>query len=186
MLLAIDRANGGELAGLEQVLVAFEVLFHQPPTAPESADALALLCEAGFVEYLQEEIGLTPHGRKLLRRAGLPESPERPRKVTQLLGELEDMDLAPAGSVPAPTEADVGCALETLHGDQHEGVAPTLGADLVGPAIGASLSRYGNALGGGALGGVIGGRQWRVDLNPSSGVISDPPAVAPLGEGEEG
>jgi len=187
MLLAVDGANGGELAGLEQVLVSFEVMFHYPPAVVESAEAIALLCEAGFVEYAQEAIGLTPHGRKLLRRAGLPESPDRPRKVAHLLSEVDEMDLAPEGSVPAPTEDDVASALETLNSDQRQGVAPELGADLAGPAIGASMSIYGGAIGssifGGTLGGVT-GRRWRVDLPPAA-PEAGAPTVAPLEDGED-
>ena len=185
MLLAVDGANGGELAGLEQVLVAFEVLFHHPPTVSESAEAIALLSEAGFVEYVQDQLGLTPQGRKLLRRAGLPESPDRPRKVAHLLGELEEIDLAAEGSVPAPTEADLAAALHTLGSDQLEGVAPMLGADVAGPDVGSSLSLYGSILGGGVgLGGIIGGQRWRVELDRPSAPDPAAPTVSPLTEDE--
>jgi hypothetical protein len=138
-LLAVDAANGGELAGIEQVFEAFEQLFQRRLTPSESADSLALLCEAGFVEYCEGELGLTPHGRKLLRRAGLPRSPDRARKVAELLGELEEADLASEGSVPAPSEEEITDALASLEADDSSDLAPQLGANIAFPQVGSPI-----------------------------------------------
>jgi hypothetical protein len=142
-LLAVDAANGGELAGIEQVFEAFEQLFQRQLTPSESADSLALLCEAGFVEYTESELGLTPHGRKLLRRAGLPGSPDRPRKVTDLLSQLEDGDLAPEGSVPAPSEQDIIDALESLESDDASNLGPQVGPNVAFTQIGSPILGWG-------------------------------------------
>jgi hypothetical protein len=138
-LLAVDAANGGELAGIEQIFEAFERLFQRRPSASQASESVTLLCEAGFVEYVESELGLTRQARKLLRRAGLPGSPDRPRKVADLLSELEESDLAPEGSVPAPSENDINDALENLKIDDSNGTGPRMGADVAMTEIGGPI-----------------------------------------------
>jgi hypothetical protein len=138
-LLAVDAANGGELAGIEQVFEIFEQLFQRRLTTSECAGSLALLCGAGLVEYSESELGLTPRGRKLLRHAGLPGNPDRPRKVADLLSELDESDLAPQGSVPAPSEQDVADALASLEADDASDLRPRAGANIALPVIGAPI-----------------------------------------------
>jgi len=130
MLLAVERANGGELAGLEQVLVAFETLFHRRMEPEAYADACALLCEAGLVEYTDESLGLTPGGRKLLRRTGVPGSPGRPLQVTEQLAGLEEVDLAEAGSVASPDAKAFERATVSLDEDADVGDEPVPGGEL--------------------------------------------------------
>jgi hypothetical protein len=150
-LLAVDAANGGELAGIEQVFEAFEQMFQRRPAASESAGSLALLCEAGFVEYSEGELGLTPRGRKLLRHAGLPGSRDRPHKVADLLGELEEDDLAPQGSIPAPSEQDITDALTSLTADEASDLAPEMGSTVAPLEIGAPILGWRAGAGGNAL-----------------------------------
>jgi hypothetical protein len=137
-LLAVDGANGGTLAGIEQIFQTFEGLFQRRPTALQSAVSFGLLCDAGLVEYVESELGLTSRGRKLLRHAGLPDSPDRPSRVADLLGELEEADLAPEGSVPAPSEHDIEVAVTRPQGDGASDLAPRTGAEVALPAIGVS------------------------------------------------
>ncbi|MGA2211099.1 MAG: hypothetical protein ABSH30_15860 [Acidimicrobiales bacterium] len=130
MLLAVERANGGELAGLEQVLAAFETLFDRQMEPDAYADASALLCEADLVEYTDESLGLTPSGRKLLRRTGVPGSPGRPLQVTEQLATLEPLDLAEAGSVASPDAKTLERAAAALNADADSGDEPVPGDDL--------------------------------------------------------
>lgn len=130
MLLAVERANGGELAGLEQVLVAFETLFDRQMEADAYADACALLCDAGLVEYSDESLGLTAGGRKLLRRTGVPGSPGRPLQVTEQLAALEEIDLAEAGSVASPDAKAFEQAAAALNEDAGAGDEPVPGDEL--------------------------------------------------------
>jgi hypothetical protein len=139
-LLAVDGANGGTLAGIEQIFETFERLFQRRPTASQSAASLALLCDAGLVEYTEGELGLTSRGRKLLRHTGLPGSPDRPGRVADLLGDLEEEDLAAAGSVPAPSERDIEAALNSLEADDAGDAALRTGAEVALPQIGAPLT----------------------------------------------
>lgn len=113
-LLAVEDANGGEWAELEQVIARFRVLFGQWPHADELSDAFGLLCEAGLVDYRDDGLELTSKGRKLLRHAGMPGNQQRPGKVTRLLGEIPDEQLAEEGSVPEPSSGQVSGALERL------------------------------------------------------------------------
>jgi len=112
-LVAVERANGGELAPLPQVLWTMDG-FTPPGSRPSPAGFAAsatLLIRLGVVEYLDDQLGLTPEGRKLLRRSGMPNDPRHVAIVTELVQEFEAADLRPDGSVPAPTEADVHAAL---------------------------------------------------------------------------
>jgi hypothetical protein len=138
-LLAVDAANGGELSGIEQVFRAYEMLFRRRPEVPQVSRSFALLCEAGLVEYADSELGLTSRGRKLLRRAGLPSSPDRPNKVTDLLGELEESDLVPEGSVPVPAESDIADSLADLESDDAAGEPMEIGANIACPPVGVPL-----------------------------------------------
>jgi hypothetical protein len=138
-LLAVDAANGGELAGIEQIFAAFERLFQRQPSALQAAASFALLCEAGLIEFLDSELGLTRHGRKLLRHTGLPGNADRPRRVAELLGELEPADLAPKGSVPAPSDKDITDALTGLQDDDSTGNVLRPGAEVAPPEIGVPL-----------------------------------------------
>lgn len=136
MLLAVERANGGELSGLEQVLVAFQTLFDRQMEPEGYARSCALLCEAGLVESAGEYVGLSPAGRKLLRRTGVPGSPERPHKVADQLGLLENLDLAPEGSVPCPSVAAFEAASASLGPDGEAGGEPMLGSELAPRPLG--------------------------------------------------
>jgi len=142
MLLAVEQANGGELSGLEQVLVAFEFLFERRMRPEAYAESCALLCEAELVEYRDDSLGLTPAGRKLLRRTGVPGNPERPHKVAEQLALLEALDLAVPGSVAAPPLAAFEAASATLSSDGEAGEEPVLGSELAPPPLG-NLSPYG-------------------------------------------
>lgn len=140
-LLAVERANGGELATLEQVVSTFLGLFGEPPDAERFSDSSGLLAEAGFVEYQAEELGLTPAGRRLLRHAGGHNSSGRPERLLGLLGELDEGDLAPEGSRPAPTTEAVSAALADLAHDLKSDSRPVQG-DLIAPQA-ASIWGYG-------------------------------------------
>ena len=73
-MVAVERANGGELAPLLQVLWTLHS-FTPPGSRPSPAAFAAsttLLVELGVVEYVDDQLGLTPEGRKLLRRSGMP------------------------------------------------------------------------------------------------------------------
>jgi hypothetical protein len=111
-LLAVEAANGGEWAALGQVVVTFNVVFGQLPDREEFTESCQLLCEAGLIEYVGEGLGLTPDGRRLLRRAGSRK--ERPKNVAELLGEIDELDLAAQGSVPEPDDIAVAAAFEAL------------------------------------------------------------------------
>ena len=130
MLLAVEGANGGELSGLEQVLVAFETLFQRSMQPEAYARSCALLCEAQLVEWVDDSLGLTPGGRKLLRRTGVPGNPERPVQVADQLSLLEEVDLEPPGSVPAPDARAFEAATKSLASDGEQGDEPVLGSDL--------------------------------------------------------
>ncbi len=115
-MVAVERANGGELAPLEQVLWTLESLT-PPGTRPDPArfaDCVALLIELGVVEYVEHQLGLTVEGRKLLRRSGLLNDPRHVAHVTALLQGFDEADMAerePTEAVPAPTVDDVRRAL---------------------------------------------------------------------------
>ena len=88
-LVAVERANGGELAPLLQVLWTLNS-FTAPrsrPTPAAFAASTTVLIEIGVVEYVDNQLGLTPEGRKLLRRSGMPNDPRHVALVTELLQE---------------------------------------------------------------------------------------------------
>lgn len=98
-LVAVERANGGELAPLRQVLWTLHSFTppHLRPSPAEFAASATLLIELGAVEYVEDQLGLTPEGRKLLRRSGLPNNPRHVALVTELLQEFDDEDFEPDG-----------------------------------------------------------------------------------------
>ena len=112
-LVAVERANGGELAPLLQVL--WTLYGFTPPASRPTPGGFAasarLLIEVGLVEYVDQQLGLTPHGRKLLRRSGMPNDPRHVTHVTDLLQEFDEIDVERDISVEAPSEADVRQAL---------------------------------------------------------------------------
>jgi len=107
-------------------------LFGESPAPARFAEACALLAEASLVEYQDEALGLTSGGRRLLRRAGTMKAAERPERLLSLLRQLDEGDLAPEGSVPAPTAEAVAAALADLDHDLESGNAPVRG-DLLAP-----------------------------------------------------
>jgi hypothetical protein len=113
-LLAVEAANGGEWAGLAQVLVTFHLLFGEWPDVPGFTESCGLLCEAGLVEYAEGGLGLSIDGRKLLRRAGKQGAASRPERLTELLAAIDELDLAEEGTVDKPDEDVVASARDHL------------------------------------------------------------------------
>jgi len=127
-LVAIERANGGELAPLLQVLWTMQSFTppHLRPSPAEFAASARLLIELGAVEYLDNQLGLTPEGRKLLRRSGMLNDPRHVALVTELLAEFDDEEYEPDEPLVAPTELDVRQALSDGDSiEQTEGGAGT-------------------------------------------------------------
>jgi hypothetical protein len=129
-LLAIDQANGGELSSLAQVLATFQQTFNRTADPEEFSEALSLLAEAGLIEYAHHDLGLAPKGRKFMRKSGAPWDPHRPQRLTALLEDLEEGDLAAPGTVPAPSEDDLRAALGEMTSDEQEGDPLVPGAEL--------------------------------------------------------
>jgi hypothetical protein len=137
-LLAVEGANGGEWAGLGQVIVTFRVMFGRRPEAEEFTESCGLLCEARLIEYRRGGLELTAYGRKLMRRAGTEGSVGRPAKVTDLLQELDESSIAGQGSVPEPSADEVAEVLEELTDDvtrDLERVQASNESRLLGPAL---------------------------------------------------
>jgi hypothetical protein len=89
-------------------------MFGQWPETAEFTEACGLLCEAGLVEWQGGALGLTPKGRKFLRRAGRHGAAGRPKLVTDLLQGIDDKELADEGSVPEPSEEQVASVLRAM------------------------------------------------------------------------
>lgn len=137
-LLAVEGANGGEWAGLGQVLATFNVLFREWPEPDDFAESCGLLRDAGLVEYENEGLGLLPAGRKLLRKAGRHGSPERPAKVADMLERLDEGDLVAGDEAAGPTGEEVAAARGQLTEDLRDDYATlhaTNEARLVGPPM---------------------------------------------------
>jgi len=139
-LVAVERANGGELAPLSQVLWTLEGLT-PPGSLPSLAQFTAsatLLIELGVVEYVEDQLGLTPEGRKLLRHSGMPNDSRHVALVTDKLKEFEEIDLEPDPSVPVPTEDDVRRAVSDQDVIEVEDDAwtPVLGEEVPGDPYG--------------------------------------------------
>ena len=91
-----------------------------------------------MIEYVRGGLELTPPGRRLLRRAGTEGSAGRPDRVTDLLQQLDEKDLAEQGSVPAPATVEVAAALEELTASVTRGLERAQASNearLVGPAM---------------------------------------------------
>src|SRR5580700_230657 len=91
-LLAVEGANGGEWAGLGQVIVTFKVVFGQLPDVDQFTESCGVLCEAGLIEYVDEGLELTPDGRKLLRKAGSRRNAGRPAAVVEMLELIDESE----------------------------------------------------------------------------------------------
>jgi len=170
-LVAVERANGGELAPLAQVLWTLDQFTPpgaQRPTAAGFSFSATLLIELGVVEYVDHQLGLTPAGRKLLRRSGLPNSSHHLSHVIEVLQEYDEQDFESQGSRPAPTEADVRQALSD--GERIEETTGGVGT----PVLGEEVSLYAQ--------GLVMGSHWvpavlPADAGPTGG-DARPPADA--------
>jgi hypothetical protein len=139
-LLAAEGANGGEWAGLGQVLVTFHLLFGEWPEPDEFAESCQLLGDAGLVAYEHDGLVLLPPGRKLLRRAGRHGSAARPAKVAELLAAFDERDLASGGGTAddGPSAEEVAAARSGLTDDVTRDFATLQASNqarLVGPPI---------------------------------------------------
>ena len=67
-----------------------------------------LLIGLGVVEYVEDQLGLTPEGRKLLRRSGLQNDPRHVAHVTALLQEFDELDVERTDAGRAAAGADRG------------------------------------------------------------------------------
>lgn len=145
VLVAVERANGGELAPLGQVLWSLDA-FTPTASRPSPASFAAsgqLLIELGMVEYLEGQLGLTVEGRKLLRRSGLLNDPRHVARVTALLQEFDDVDVKlreQAEPPPALTEDDVRRALS-----DEEAIEQAPGG-LDTPVLGHEVTTYWRAM----------------------------------------
>ena len=174
-LVAVERANGGELAPLPQVLWTLDS-FTPPSSRPSPAGfaaSTALLVELGVVEYLDDQLGLTPEGRKLLRRSGMPNDARHVAIVTELLQEFDEDDLETDGSVIVPTEEDVHRALS-----EEDGTGET--DDGLVPVVGQETSHYSPILGLGSPGIVLGAQRVPAVPPKDSDCALEPPWSAPL------
>jgi hypothetical protein len=175
-LVAVERANGGELAPLLQVLWTLHG-FTPPGSRPDPARFAAsatLLIGLGVVEYVDNQLGLTPEGRKLLRRSGMPNDARHVALVTELLQEFDDVDLEDDGPVIAPTEADVQQALSDGNSiQQTEGGA--------GAPVSLEESPIYSSILGLHTHGVVFGSHWVPAVPPKdAGEDQERPAAAPL------
>jgi len=175
-LVAVERANGGELAPLLQVLWTLHGFTPRGsrPSPAAFAASTTLLVELGVVEYVDNQLGLTPEGRKLLRRSGMPNDARHVAFVTELLQEFGEDDLEADGSAIAPTEEDVRQALSD--GDRIEETDGGGGT----PVVGVDTLIYSPILGLGTPGLVV-GSHWVPAVPPKdAGSIPEPPESVPL------
>lgn len=126
-LLAVERANGGELAPLEQVIMAFDGLFGSSVTAQTMTESVTLLIDAGLVEFRRSYLGLTVAGRRLIRHSGNHWDDDFPAKVAAKLAHIDEDDLAPEGELAAPSEQDMAAAMAALGRGEMQAPAPILG-----------------------------------------------------------
>jgi hypothetical protein len=183
ILVAIERANGGELAPISQVLWtlhSFTAQGSRPDPAGFAASA-ALLIQLGVVDYLDGQLGLTPEGRKLLRRSGMPNDRRHVALVTEQLQEFDELDLESDEPLLAPTEADVQNAIDEEQvqvddGGQIEQAARDPGV----PVVGADIPGYSPILGLGSP-GLVRSPPWVPSVPPKdSGESPEPIQAAPL------
>jgi hypothetical protein len=104
VLVGVENANGGELAPIGQVLGTLEQTTGARVDPAGFTASVQMLTEAGLVEYVAHELGLTAAGRKLIRRAGSTRDRGHTRRVGTLLAALEDPVQVGA---PAPSLAEV-------------------------------------------------------------------------------
>ena len=95
---------------LGEVIEKYRQLTHESPDPEHFSESLGLLVDARLVEFVAYRVGLTPHGRKFLRKAGLAFDISRPGKITALLRRIPQNDLGD-GTDPAPSEDDIRAAL---------------------------------------------------------------------------
>lgn len=139
LLIAVERANGGELAPLAQVLWTRSSLDRAaPPPGPEALErSVGLLVDARLVEFIAGQLGLTPAGRKLLRRAGgMPNDPRHLERVAALLADIDDGQLSGAGEAPSPSAEQ----LRRAAGDEQE--VEESGDGYETPAVGIEVPVY--------------------------------------------
>lgn len=129
-LLAVEQANGGEMAGLEQVIATFQGLFGSSVTPTTFAEATELLVSARLVEWKSNCLALTVQGRRLIRRSGSHWDSDFPEEVADKLSELDESDLAPEGELDSPSEDDVRRAMRSFSQDVLVGEAPLPGGTL--------------------------------------------------------
>lgn len=174
--MAVERANGGELAPLLQVLWTLHSFTPRGsrPSPAAFAASTTLLIKLGVIEYVDSQLGLTPEGRRLLRRSGLPNDARHVTLVTEQLQEFDNVDIEPDGSVIGPTEEDIRLALND--GDriqETEGGAGT-------PVIGEESPIYSPILGLGTPGLIV-GSHWVPAVGPKAADNDpEPPGPATL------
>jgi len=175
-LVAVERANGGELAPLLQVLWTLHS-FTPPGSRPSPAAFAAsttLLIELGVVEYVDDQLGLTPEGRKLLRRSGMPNDARHVALVTEVLQEAGGEDFEPDRSPVAPTEEDFQQAIrdgDRIHETDGGAGTPVIGEDtpIYSPILGLVSP------------GLITGSHWVPTVPPKdAGYVPAPPASVAL------
>ena len=151
-MVAVERANGGELAPLLQVLWTLNSFTapHSRPTPAAFAASTTVLIEIGVVEYVDNQLGLTPEGRKLLRRSGMPNDPRHVALVTELLQQHGEDHPGHHEPASVPTEEDVRQAMSD--GDRIQETGSGAGT----PIIGEDTPFYSTILGLGMPGIVVG------------------------------
>ncbi|MGA2529109.1 MAG: hypothetical protein ABSG36_08100 [Acidimicrobiales bacterium] len=146
VLVAVERANGGELAPLEQVLWTLDSLT-PPATHPDPvrvARSAELLIRIGVVEFVENQLGLSIEGRRLLRRSGLLNDPKHVAHVTHLLQEFDELDLDEhAEPSAAPTEADLRRAVHD--GEEIEETPGGIGTPVLGEEVPVGSALFGGA-----------------------------------------
>ncbi|MGH9297822.1 MAG: hypothetical protein ACRDZP_07600 [Acidimicrobiales bacterium] len=130
-LLAVERANGGEFAAIEQVLSCFNQMFRVYAGAESLEESFSLLIDASLVEWDGAGLALLPDGRKLIRRSGAHWDPELPALLADRLSAIDEDTLSPEGELPAPTAEQIGAAYLALGRDAETGRAPVAGGSLV-------------------------------------------------------
>jgi hypothetical protein len=182
-LLAVERANGGEVAPLEQVIAAFEQLFGALATAATMAESTSLLVDAGLVEWGAGGLGLTVEGRRAIRRSGAHFDPELPEKVEARLALIDEEDLAPEGELASPSEHDFVEALRALGRGGFEVAAPAEDGPVLAPSKMAGHLTLAPRL----LSGLPGGFGIKVEVpgmrgaQPAPATPPPPPSVRPAG-----
>jgi hypothetical protein len=174
--VAVERANGGELAPLLQVLWTLHS-FTPPRSRPSPAAfaaSMTVLIEIGVVEYADSQLGLTPEGRKLLRRSGMPNDPRHVALVTALLQEHGEDRPEPDEPACSPTEEDVRQAMSD--GDRIQETDGSAGT----PIIDDDTPVYSPILGLGSPGLVL-GSHWVPAVPPKDAdCVVEPPESLPL------